>query len=57
MGSDAGRVFGRGAVLLLDDPFAELDIRRAGRILVTPEERGPSQTILVVPREADIPPG
>jgi DNA replication and repair protein RecF len=44
-------------LLLLDDPFAELDIRRAGRILVMLEERGLGQTILVVPREADVPPG
>jgi DNA replication and repair protein RecF len=44
-------------LLLLDDPFAELDIRRAARILVMLEERGLGQTILVVPREADVPPG
>ena len=43
--------------MLLDDPFAELDIHRAGRILLMLEERGLGQTILVVPREADIPPG
>jgi DNA replication and repair protein RecF len=48
---------GAEPMLLLDDPFAELDIRRAGRILVMLEERGLGQTILVVPREADIPPG
>ena len=44
-------------LLLLDDPFAELDIRRAAMILSMLEERGLGQTILVVPREADIPPG
>jgi DNA replication and repair protein RecF len=44
-------------LLLLDDPFAELDVHRAGRILQMLEERGPGQTILVVPRESDIPPG
>lgn len=44
-------------LLLLDDPFAELDVRRAGRILAMLEERGRGQTILVVPREADVPPG
>jgi DNA replication and repair protein RecF len=44
-------------LLLLDDPFAELDIRRAARILLMLEERGLGQTILVVPREADVPPG
>ena len=48
---------GAEPMLLLDDPFAELDIHRAGRILVMLEERGLGQTILVVPREADIPPG
>jgi DNA replication and repair protein RecF len=48
---------GAEPMLLLDDPFAELDIRRAGKILVMLEERGLGQTILVVPREADIPPG
>lgn len=48
---------GAEPLLLLDDPFAELDIRRAARILIMLEERGLGQTILVVPREADIPPG
>jgi len=48
---------GAEPVLLLDDPFAELDIRRAGRILLMLENRGLGQTILVVPRETDIPPG
>ena len=48
---------GAEPLLLLDDPFAELDIRRAGRILLMLEERGLGQTILVVPREADVPPG
>ena len=48
---------GAEPVLLLDDPFAELDIRRAARILVMLEKRGLGQTILVVPREADIPAG
>ncbi|MFL5623385.1 MAG: DNA replication/repair protein RecF [Gemmatimonadaceae bacterium] len=48
---------GAEPLLLLDDPFAELDIRRAARILVVLEERGLGQTVLVVPREADIPPG
>jgi DNA replication and repair protein RecF len=48
---------GAEPVLLLDDPFAELDIRRAARILLMLEKRGLGQTILVVPREADIPPG
>jgi DNA replication and repair protein RecF len=48
---------GAEPLLLLDDPFAELDIRRAARILLLLEQRGLGQTILVVPREADIPPG
>ena len=48
---------GAEPLLLLDDPFAELDIRRAARILVMLERRGLGQTILAVPREADIPPG
>ncbi|MDP9203855.1 MAG: DNA replication and repair protein RecF [Gemmatimonadota bacterium] len=48
---------GAEPVLLLDDPFAELDIRRTARILVMLEKRGVGQTILVVPRESDIPPG
>ena len=48
---------GAEPILLLDDPFAELDIRRAAKILVMLEKRGLGQTILVVPREAEIPPG
>lgn len=48
---------GAEPLLLLDDPFAELDIHRAGRIMMLLEERGLGQTILVVPRESDIPPG
>ena len=48
---------GAEPLLLLDDPFAELDIHRAGKILVMLEQRGLGQTILVVPREADIPAG
>lgn len=46
---------GAEPVLLLDDPFAELDIRRAAKILTMLEKRGLGQTILAVPREADIP--
>ena len=48
---------GAAPLLLLDDPFAELDIRRAAKILQMLEKRGLGQTILAVPREADIPPG
>jgi DNA replication and repair protein RecF len=42
-------------LVLLDDPFAELDARRAARILelLSQEDRG--QTILAVPRDADVP--
>jgi DNA replication and repair protein RecF len=42
-------------VFLLDDPFAELDERRAARVLGLLREVGLGQTILVVPRESDIP--
>ena len=48
---------GAEPLLLLDDPFAELDIHRATRILRMLETRGPGQTILTVPRESDIPSG
>jgi DNA replication and repair protein RecF len=48
---------GAEPLLLLDDPFAELDIRRAAKILLVLEKRGLGQTILAVPRESDIPPG
>lgn len=48
---------GAEPVLLLDDPFAELDVHRASRILLMLEDRGVGQTILVVPRESDIPLG
>jgi DNA replication and repair protein RecF len=46
---------GRAPVFLLDDPFAELDSRRATRVLslLTADRLG--QTILAVPRESDIP--
>jgi DNA replication and repair protein RecF len=42
-------------LVLLDDPFAELDARRAERILelLASEDRG--QTIVAVPREDDVP--
>jgi DNA replication and repair protein RecF len=47
---------GRAPVFLLDDPFAELDVRRAARILGMLTERGgDQQIILAVPRESDIP--
>lgn len=43
-------------VLLLDDPFAELDRRRTGRILALLERAGVGQCVLCVPREDEIPP-
>ncbi len=43
-------------LLLLDDPFAELDSRRAARVLALLEETGVGQTLLAVPRLEDIPP-
>jgi DNA replication and repair protein RecF len=46
---------GAAPLLLLDDPFAELDARRAARILALLSEAGIGQTILTVPRETDIP--
>jgi DNA replication and repair protein RecF len=50
---------GAQPVLLLDDPFAELDRRRATRVLGLLEANsssGHGQTILCVPREDEIPP-
>jgi DNA replication and repair protein RecF len=44
-------------VMLLDDPFAELDTRRATRIVELLASAGLGQTILAVPRESDIPAG
>ena len=43
-------------MLLLDDPFAELDVRRSARILELLAVDGMGQTLLTVPRETDIPP-
>ena len=42
-------------LLLLDDPFAELDRRRTSRILTLLEESGVGQCVLCVPREDEIP--
>lgn len=47
---------GSDPLLLLDDPFAELDGRRSGNILRL-LGAGAAQTILTVPRSSDIPPG
>jgi DNA replication and repair protein RecF len=44
-------------LLLLDDPFAELDARRAVRILELLSRSAAGQTILAVPKASDIPPG
>lgn len=46
---------GRAPVFLLDDPFAELDVRRAANVLALLTRDGLGQTILAVPREGDIP--
>jgi len=48
---------GASPVFLLDDPFAELDQRRASRVLQLLREIGLGQTLLAVPREGDIPSG
>jgi DNA replication and repair protein RecF len=42
-------------LLLLDDPFAELDLGRAARVLGLLDAAGASQVLLAVPREEDIP--
>jgi DNA replication and repair protein RecF len=47
---------GATPLFLLDDPFAELDSRRSHRILELLADAGLGQTILAVPRAADIPP-
>ena len=44
-------------VLLLDDPFAELDERRARAILDVLGGAALGQVVLAVPRAADIPSG
>ena len=48
---------GATPLLLLDDPFAELDARRSSRILALLQEAGVGQVLLAVPREDDIPDG
>jgi DNA replication and repair protein RecF len=47
---------GSDPLLLLDDPFAELDVRRSAHILALLRETVTGQTILTVPRAGDIPP-
>jgi DNA replication and repair protein RecF len=46
---------GYAPLLLLDDPFAELDLGRAARVLHLLEDAGARQVLLAVPREEDIP--
>ncbi|HUF26940.1 MAG TPA: DNA replication and repair protein RecF [Gemmatimonadaceae bacterium] len=48
---------GGAPLFLLDDPFAELDARRSGRILELLAREGLGQVVLAVPRETDIPGG
>ena len=55
-GSTLRARFGAEPLLLLDDPFAELDARRSSRILELLRDAGLGQTILAVPRSSDIPP-
>ncbi|HJU70050.1 MAG TPA: DNA replication and repair protein RecF [Gemmatimonadaceae bacterium] len=47
---------GAEPIVLLDDPFAELDQRRTAHILQLLQGDGRGQTILAVPRATDIPP-
>ncbi len=46
---------GTAPLLLLDDPFAELDAERSARILGLLGSRGLGQVVLAVPRAEDIP--
>jgi DNA replication and repair protein RecF len=46
---------GRTPLLLLDDPFAELDARRAARVLSLLEHEHIGQVLLTVPRDEDVP--
>lgn len=46
---------GRTPLVLLDDPFAELDAERARQILAVLADGEPGQTFLVVPRADDVP--
>lgn len=46
---------GFAPLLLLDDPFAELDLGRAARVLHLLSDAGASQVLLAVPRLDDIP--
>lgn len=46
---------GAPPLLLLDDPFAELDTNRSARVLSLLEESGVGQVLLTVPRDEDVP--
>lgn len=46
---------GAAPLFLLDDPFAELDARRAARIVALLADAGLGQIVLTVPRAQDIP--
>jgi DNA replication and repair protein RecF len=46
---------GTAPLLLLDDPFAELDARRSARVLSLLEHEHIGQVLLAVPRDEDIP--
>ena len=46
---------GTAPLLLMDDPFAELDADRSARILGLLSRRGLGQVMLAVPRSEDIP--
>lgn len=46
---------GRTPLVLLDDPFAELDVERSRRILQVLHDGPQGQTFLVVPRGDDVP--
>jgi DNA replication and repair protein RecF len=48
-------MLGTPPLLLLDDPFAELDAKRSMRVLALLAEAGVGQVILAVPRDEDIP--
>lgn len=48
-------MLGTPPLLLLDDPFAELDAKRSMHVLALLAEAGVGQVILAVPRDEDIP--
>jgi recombinational DNA repair ATPase RecF len=47
----------RSPILLLDDPFSELDRERSTRILGLLEDSRSGQTVLAVPKPDDVPEG